>query len=371
MAYDVTGILGGATRSVLEYGTGRLGDVSFSADGSGAPTNWTWDGATSSWRYTDGAALLEYRHVTIAPGVTIRPAGCPLAISGTLTIGADAGVSADGWYTTGTTGGATVTRVASAWLGGGTAGANGTAGGANGAASTAIASGAFGGRGGNGGSVYGGTTRTGGVAGAATAWDQGTGPVFESVCWHPYQGRSSITPGGGTGGGSGGSGGAAGTSCAGGGGGGFLVVKARRIVYSVPTYSGGSPSTATRAHFSANGGFGSSTGTGAAPAAKGGGGGGGAGGVVVLCDTLAPTDGAALVLSAMGGSGGEAWEDGASVAIDGGAGGSGGQAWIGYVSGPEPEAQVYGGAGGAGAIGGADGAAGSNGSAYLLSMIGR
>jgi hypothetical protein len=374
MAYDVTGILGGATRSVLEYGTGRLGDVAFSADGSGAPTNWTWDGATSSWRYTDGAALLEYRHVTVADGVGLRLAGCPLAVSGTLTLGDGAYLSAAGLPASLGTGGATVTRVSSAWLGGGTAGASGTAGGNNGANSTAIAAGAFGGRGGNGGTVSASPTpRTGGVAGAITAWDQSVGPVLQALCWHPFQGRGSVSPAGGSGGGSGGSSGS-GTSPGGGGGGGVLIVMARRIsYYPSDSFDSGPPTVALAPHLRAGGGLGSSEPSIGYTTQMGGGGGGGAGGVVLLVDTLSPVDGAAVLrISANGGFGGAAAATGSgSVATSGGSGGSGGQIWVGYCSGPAPAVEVYGGNGGGGVLGGADGAAGSAGSTVVQSLAGR
>ena len=373
-----TGILGGPTRAVLEYGTGRLGDVAFTADGSSTPTNWTWDAATATYRYSDGAAALEYRNVTVAAGVGLRLAGCPLKVSGKLTLlqsGGQTGyLTASGFTATGTAGGATVTRVASAWLGGGTAGAGGVTAPANGGASTAIASGAFGGRGGTGGTVSSGTPRTGGAGGAITAWDQSVGPVFEALLWHPYQGRSSVTPAGGTGGGSGGSGGTgSGVSPGAGGGGGVLIVAARRIVHGPasqlwPWWQG---------HLRADGGMGSSTPSGVGTGSLcGGAGGGAAGGVILLADSIVATDGSApLRVTAYGGDGGAAYAGSAtSVAVSGGGGGGGGQVWIAYSEGIAPIGYVTGGAGGAGgsaAGGGAAGATGADGAAYVLSMTGR
>lgn len=334
----------------LQFGDGSDGAAVF--DGSGAVTGFTLNGST----YTATTArFFQWTNCTISNGVTVKNAGCPILVSGTLTMNGTCSIHANGGAASADTGGAASHSLGSTWLYPGPAGGNGRTTSGNGSAGggTTANTTAFGGAGGAGGNA----TNTGGAASTPTFYTELRGSLT-FVC-DRYIARAMPVTFTALIGGAGGGGGAAiltsATGASGGGGGaaGVLIVKARNIV--------GSATTA----ISANGGFGANASISGTTGGTGGGGGGGAGFVGVIADTIT----GAIVVNAVGGNGGDGATVGAASA-NGGAAGSGGLVYVAYrtKSTAFSTSVAAGTPGNAGPGGGSAGASGSAGTATTCDL---
>ena len=297
----------------FDFGDGSDGAAVF--NGTDAVTGFTLGGSV----YTATTAQeFQWTNCTISTGVIVNPAGCPLLISGTLTMNGTCTIDSGGGDANQNTAGAQSSSLANARLYyGAAAGAGRTSAGA-GSASGGLQTNAesVGGDGGAGGT----STSNGGAGTALTQWTAAKGSLRSlhirwQSCVMPIAFKA--LPGGGGGGGGGMStlvGGTTGYSGGGGAGGGVVLVRALNLV--------GSATTAIRA----NGGAGATAAM-AGGTTGGGGGGGAGGGGFVSCsfDTIT----GAVVFQANAGAAGNGHAVGAQAA-NGGAGGNGGRVWVAY-----------------------------------------
>jgi hypothetical protein len=329
----------------LDFGDGSDGAAVL--NGTDAVTGFTRSGSV----YTATTAQeFQWTDCTISSGVVVNPAGCPLLVSGTLTMLGTASIDSGGGDASQNTAGAVSSGLTSArFYYGAAAGAGRTTPGA-GAASAALQASAqsMGGNGGAGGL----SGSVGGTGTALTQWSAAKGSLRSIHLWWRMQDLPILLAalqGGGGGGGGGVSTltGATGYSGGGGSGGGVVVVRARNLV--------GSGTTAIRA----NGGAGASA---AMTGTTGGGGGGGAGGGGFVSCAFDSITGA-VVFSANAGASGNASSVGAQAA-NGGAGANGGRVWVACrTKSTAITLSATGSNGGAAGAGG--GSAGANGSAGL------
>lgn len=297
----------------LDFGDGSDGAAVF--NGTDAVTGF---GLVGSVYTATTPQEFQWTDCTISNGVIVNPAGCPLLISGTLTMNGTCAIDSGGGDANQNAAGAQSSSLANARLYyGAAAGAGRTSAGA-GSASGGLQTNAesVGGDGGAGGT----STNNGGASTALTQWTAAKGSLRSlHIRW-----QSCVMPiafkalqGGGGGGGGGVStlvGGTAGYSGGGGAGGGVVLVRARNLV--------GSATTAIRA----NGGAGATAAMSGGTTGGGGGGGAGGGGFVSCSfDTIT----GAVVFQANAGAAGNGHAVGAQAA-NGGAGGNGGRVWVAY-----------------------------------------
>lgn len=359
----LTGASGGAALAAAsEYGTGALGNLTL--DGINTyPSIVTLAGST----YTVNAAVvLNAYDLTISAGITLKPAGSPVRVLGTLTL--DGTIELNGSAASGNTAGAgagpsvspAVPATGNVFIGGGT-GTAGMTSATNGGNSSLLSNSIrCGGEGGAGGSGSYGTTATGGSGTLAASAIQ-TDHYHGELQWLLQVGRSDggtfrLNLVGGAGGASGGNriGSGSGTlrSGAGGGGGGIGAVYARSASFGASAQIVADGGTGGNAPYTSPGGN-----------AGSGGGGGGGGGVVFLKvgDVVGTQQLPALY--ARGGNGGNANSVGGGSG-NGAAGGKGGKIFclVANYTGSAPTTGNTGGSGGSGAGGsGASGASGASG----------
>lgn len=308
-----------------QYGSGA--DGAFTADGAATTPCLTLAGST----YTANREC-AFSILTVNSGITVKPAGWPIFVSGTLTVSSGGSINSDGNAGTVATGGAatwTSTSLLPPGTSGGGSSGVGTGGTATsntspslcvaGSAARGVATvgsslpgsaGAVcqGGGGGAGGSSSAGTAgNSGATGGAVTLAAAGLGDLQErSVAFSSYlfnAGHLLGTSGGGGGGGFG----AGGLGGGGGGGGGWMVIHCAHCVVS--------------GTLSAKGGNGGNGGPASGGIAGGGGGGGGSGGICII-DTADVSAPACSVVGGTGGTGAAAIGGGQPGAV-GGAGGAG------------------------------------------------
>jgi hypothetical protein len=329
----------------LDFGDGSDGAAVF--NGSDAVTGFTRSGSV----YTATTAQeFQWTDCAISNSVIVNPAGCPLLVSGTLTMNGTCAIDSGGGDANQNAAGAASSALASARTYHGAAGGAGRTTAGAGTASAALQANAqsMGGNGGAGGT----SANNGGGGTALTQWTAAKGSLRSIHLWWRMQDLPislAALQGGGGGGGGGVSTltGATGYSGGGGSGGGVVVVRARNLV--------GSETTAIRA----NGGAGASA---AITGTTGGGGGGGAGGGGFVSCAFDSITGA-VVFSANAGAAGNASAVGAQVA-NGGAGANGGRVWVAYrTKSTAITLSATGSNGGAAGAGGGSG--GANGSAGL------
>ena len=359
----LTGASGGAALAAAsEYGTGALGNLTLNGSNT-YPSIVTLAGST----YTVNAAVvLNAYNLTISSGITLKPAGSPVRVLGTLTL--DGTIELNGSAASGNTAGAgagpsvspAVPATGNVFIGGGT-GTAGMTSATNGGNSSLLSNSiCCGGEGGAGGSGSYGTTATGGSGTLAASAIQ-TDHYHGELQWLLQVGRSDggtfrLNLVGGAGGASGGNriGSGSGTlrSGAGGGGGGIGAVYARSASFGASAQIVADGGTGGNAPYTSPGGN-----------AGSGGGGGGGGGVVFLKvgDVVGTQQLPALY--ARGGNGGNANSVGGGSG-NGAAGGKGGKIFclVANYTGSAPTTANTGGAGGSGAGGsGASGASGASG----------
>ena len=287
----------------LDFGDGSDGAAVF--NGTDAVTGFTRSGSV----YTATTAQeFQWTDCTISTGVIVNPAGCPLFVSGTLTMNGTCAIDSGGGDANQNTAGVASSALASARTYYGAAGGAGRTSAGAGTASAALQANAqsMGGNGGAGGT----STNVGGAGTALTQWSAAKGSLRSIHLWWRMQDLP-ISLAALQGGGGGGGGGvstlttATGYSGGGGSGGGVVVVRARNLV--------GSATTAIRA----NGGAGASA---AITGTTGGGGGGGAGANGGRVWVAYRTKSAAITLSATASNGGAAGAGGGSAGANGSAG---------------------------------------------------
>jgi len=358
----LTGASGGAALAAAsEYGTGALGSMTLNGSNT-YPSICTLSGST----YTVNAAVvLNAYDLTISAGITLKPAGSPVRVLGTLTL--DGTIDLSGSAASGNTAGAgagpsvspAVPATGNVYIGGatGTAGmTTNVSGGNSSLLSNSICCGGQGGSGGSG--TYGGTSNGG--SGTLTASSVQTDHYHGELQWLLQVGRSDggtfrLNLNGGAGGASGanriGSGSGTLRSGAGGGGGGIGAVYARFASFGASAQIVADGNTGGNAPYTTPGGN-----------AGSGGGGGGGGGVIFLKVGDVTGTQQLPALYARGGAGGNANSVGAGYA-SGGNGGNGGKIFclVANYTGSAPTTANTGGSGGTGS--GGSGVSGSSGSA--------
>jgi len=353
---------GAALAAASEYGTGALGNLTLNGSNT-YPSIVTLSGST----YTVNAAVvLNLLNLTINSGITLKPAGSPVRVLGTLTL--DGTIDMSGSAASGNTAGAgagpsvnpAVPATGNVYIGGG-GGTAGMTSATNGGNSSLLSNSiCCGGQGGSGGSGTYGTTANGG-SGTLTASSVQTDHYHGELQWLLQVGRSDggtfrLNLNGGAGGASGGNriGSGSGTlrSGGGGGGGGIGAVYARTASFGASAQIVADGNTGGNAPYTTPGGN-----------AGSGGGGGGGGGVIFLKVGEVTGTQQLPALYARGGAGGNANSVGAGYA-NGGNGGNGGKIFclVANYTGSAPTTGNAGGAGGSGAGGsGASGASGASG----------
>lgn len=334
----------------LLFGDGSDGAAVF--DGVNPVTGFTLVGST----YTATTAKhFQWTNCTVSNGVTVKNAGCPLLVSGTLTMNGTCSIQANGNAASADTGGAASHSLGSTWFYPGPAGGNGKVTSGNGSAGggTTANTTACGGAGGAGGNA----TNTGGAASTPTFYTELRGTLAMAMDRYILRAMpvtfTALIGGGGAGGGAAIFTVSTGASGGGGGAAGVLIVKARNIVGSATTT------------FSASGGVGAAASISGTTGGAGGGGGGGAGFVGIIADTIT----GAIVVNAVGGNGGDGATIGAASA-NGGSAGSGGLVYVAYrtASAAITTSVVAGTPGNPGPGGGSVGASGSAGTATTCDL---
>lgn len=283
------------------WGLGVDGDVTFDGSASVVIDGQTIAPSGGVYTLTRNTSI---RSATFSGGATIRPAGYDFMAMTVDVVSGSSAIHEDGNAASGTTGGAALNYVGSAWNYSTQAGANGRTTAGVGVSTSSRSDPCVGGRGGAGGASGGGNA--GGTAGTVSWTSRATG----GAPWHPANTWRFANAAGsawtlGSGGGSGGKTGA-GNSGAGGGSAGFVRV----FIGHLRVRSGAT------LRVSANGGAGSDASVGATTCGGGGGGGGGVAMLITGSRDIAGT----LTVTATGGA--------AGAGVGGGSNGAAGSAGL-------------------------------------------